>query len=427
RDGRVQQERYWKYRHGRPSRSGERDLAHELAARLRTAVRRQLEGPGRVGMALSAGLDSRIIIAAAPEQPRLCCAYTTGYPGSYDVAGARELAAVYGVRHLHLVPQEGCLSATGPLAVWRTEGCALHAETTSPQFHDRLRPELDILLAGHAGGALSGQTLLPLLPGSPAHRDLDGYLFGRTLQLTPGFLRGLVAEGTWREHWPELRRRFSDTVEELDAAGRHPGDAVIEWNMERRQARFIHHAGQVDRDDFEIRAPLLDNDVVEFFLAVPYRYRFAQRLYKRTLAEAFPQAARVTWSKTGGPVPGRPLPILWQFYADGARKRLEKRFPALARGKKDRTRTLGVIAAEMRGDPAYRAEILDPFLSGAAFPDTLLNREAARRVVEEHWSGAANHCYTVACLATLALVYRHFLQDGLRAPESAPDHRLQAA
>jgi asparagine synthase (glutamine-hydrolysing) len=423
-DGRVQVERYWRFRYGQPSAASERDLAHELADRLRAAAERQMAGPGRVGMALSAGLDSRIVIAATPEDRRPCFAYTTGYPDSLDVLGARRLAQTYGVPHLHLVPEADYLSETAAPAVWRTEGCMLHPETTSLQFHPRTRPELDVILTGHAGGALSGQTLLPLPPNSRAHRDLPGYLFDRALQLPTEQLRALIRPDRWNGLWAEVRAAFDETTEGLE--GQPPYDAAIEWNMERRQARFIHHAGQVDRDDFEIRAPLLDNDVVDFFLSVPYRYRFAQRLYKRTLAEAFPEAAAIPWSKTGGPVPGRPAPILAQFYGSGARRLLEKRFPALAPKKKDRVRTLGVISQEMRRDPRYRQEMLDGLLTGDLFPEDLLERPANREVVEAHWAGE-DQPYVVAYLATLGLACRQFLAGAVRGEVPMPAEAAAAA
>lgn len=418
--GAVRVERYWRYRYPeRVSRASEPELAEELARRMRIACARQAEGPGRVGMALSAGLDSRIVAAALPPTDPPRCAYTIGYPGSLDVLGARLLAETYGMRHLHMVPWEGHLAAVGPEVVWRTEGCFPFLHATSVQFHEQLRPELDILLTGHAGGALSGQSLLPLLPGDAARGDLEGYLFNRTLTLPPDRLRELLAPAAWNSEWEAARARFGGTVEELGDQRGRVGDAVIAWNMERRQARFINHSGQVDRVDFEVRAPLLDNDVVDFFLQVPYRYRFAQRLYKRTLADHFPEAARLPWSKTGGPVPGHPAAILAQFYGLGAWHQLQKKVPALARLSHDRTRSERVVADEMRRDIGFRSGILEPFLAGDAFPDSVLSRAAAQQAVTEHWAGTRNRWHEVACLATLALVSRHFLERGLEAPTAA--------
>jgi asparagine synthase (glutamine-hydrolysing) len=425
RDGDLRLERYWRFRYPeRPSGAPERELMEELAARLRRAVARQVRGPGRVGMALSGGLDSRMVAAAAPEGS-ICTAYTTGYPDSLDVEGARRLAETYGMPHLHLVPREDYLSATAAEVVWRTEGCLPFTDATSVQFHDRLRPELDIILAGHAGGALSGQTLLP--GGGPSPAEMPEYLLSRTLWATPRNLEQWLSPRAWRREWEAARERLLSAAAE--AADQRPGDAVTAWNMEQRQARFIHHAGQVDRCDFEVRAPLLDYELVEFFLTVPYRHRFAQRLYKRTLAVCFPEAARVPWSKTGRAVPGTAPAILWQFYASGAGRVLRKRFPALARAHRERVRTGAVIAAEMRRDRAFRDNLLVPFVLSDGFPEDILDRRTARRLIEEHGSGKNDHWGYLAVLATVALVHRHFIEWSLQAPdavEPAPA-RLRAA
>jgi len=65
----------------------------------------------------------------------------------------------------------------------------------------------------------------------------------------------------------------------------------------------------------------------------------------------------------------------------------------------------------MRRDLALRTAILDPFVSGDQFPDGLLKREAASRVIAEHWDGVQNHWHQISCLVTLALARWQFGQS----------------
>ena len=416
--GKVHLDQYWQFSFADiPSEASEKDLREELATRLRTACKRQAGGPGRVGISLSAGLDSRMVIAALEGgSESLACAYTTGYEDSLDVLGGRLLAETYGVRHLHLVPSTGYMGAIGPEVVWRTEGCFSYVEATSLQFHSRLRPELDVILTGHAGGPLSGQVLTPQPMVDPAKFDLAGYFFGKKLQLPVENLRRLFSQKVWEDEWGPARARFYRAVESIGEQRRHIGDANIVMNMRWKQPRLTNHSPQVDRYDFEVRAPLLDYDLVDFFARVPYKYRFAQRLYKGTLAQHFPEAARLPWSKTGRPVPGHPAAILAHFYGRGVSRELIKRVPALARRQNDRVRTCHVVADEMRSDPLMRSHILEPFVRGDSFPDQILDRDTVMRLVDEHWAGTHNHVGQLAQLATLALVYRHFVEHGLQAP-----------
>jgi asparagine synthase (glutamine-hydrolysing) len=416
--GQVQIEQYWQFSFAdQPSRASESELREELATRLRTACARQAGGPGRVGISLSAGLDSRMVIAAlsGASEP-LACAYTTGYDDSRDVLGGRLLASTYGVRHLHLVPSTGYIGAVGPEVVWRMEGLFPYVEATSLQFHNRLRPELDIVLTGHAGGPLSGQVLTPQPLVDPARFDLAGYLFRRKLQLPVEALQSLFSQKVWADHWATSRSRFYGAVESLGEQRRHIGDANIVMNMRWKQPRLTNHSPQVDRPDFEVRAPLLDYDLVDFFARVPYKYRFAQRLYKGTLAEHFPEAARLPWSKTGRPVPGHPAAILAHFYGRGVSRELVKRVPALRKRQNDHVRTCDVVADELRSDPVMRTGVLEPFVRGDSFPDDILDRDTAMRLIDEHWAGSHNHVGPLASLATVALIYRHFVEYGLQAP-----------
>jgi len=412
-DGKVEISRYWRFTYvDAPRRVRVSDLLDDFEDRLRRACSRQAIGPARVGMALSGGLDSRMICAALPVTAEPRPAYTTGYADSLDVEAARQLAQTFGLRHTHLVPEDGYLGRIASEVVWRTEGCFSFVDATSLQFHPRLRAELDVIVTGHSGGALSGQTLRP---GSTSWETIQRMLSTGAIQTSDASLRSLIREDVWASEWPAAQGRFTESVQELRGTC-SPRDAVITWNMERRQPRFTHHSGQADRYDFEIRAPFLDHDMVEFFQALPYRYRFAQRFYKLALANRFPAAASIPWAKTGRPVPGTTAGILSEFYLGGAARQIVKRVPFLAKRKKDRVRTCRVVGDEMRRGPQFRDEILEPFIAGPHFPDWLLNRDRARELVREHWAETHNHWHELACLATLALSIRHFVTSGVRLP-----------
>lgn len=100
---------------GKPSTASETELAKELAARLYSAVDRQLVADVPVGAFLSGGLDSSSVVAmmkrARPAQP--ITAFTIGIEGAADTDGspqdlpfARQVAA-----HLDVSLREVCLPA----------------------------------------------------------------------------------------------------------------------------------------------------------------------------------------------------------------------------------------------------------------------------------------------------------------------------
>lgn len=86
----------------------ERDHAVELAERLGRAIDRRAGYPGRKGLLLSAGQDSRTILAGRPDITRC---YTVGAPDSQEVEIARRLANQYGATHTALEADDRYLRA----------------------------------------------------------------------------------------------------------------------------------------------------------------------------------------------------------------------------------------------------------------------------------------------------------------------------
>src|SRR5437667_7729143 len=86
-----------------PSPKEEAEAAHELLELYKGAVRRHLLSDVPVGILLSGGLDSGLLLALMNEQGGPWPAYTIGYGDSYEddeLAAAAETALVLGARHI---------------------------------------------------------------------------------------------------------------------------------------------------------------------------------------------------------------------------------------------------------------------------------------------------------------------------------------
>ncbi|WP_246999660.1 asparagine synthase-related protein [Halosolutus gelatinilyticus] len=83
-------------------RPEEFDYVAELADRLERALRKRASLPGRKGVLLSAGYDSRIILSQLDVER----GYTVGAPTAQEVRGAKRLAAQYGAGHTAFPPDE---------------------------------------------------------------------------------------------------------------------------------------------------------------------------------------------------------------------------------------------------------------------------------------------------------------------------------
>lgn len=151
------------------------DYADELAARLRRAIERRADYPGRKGLLLSAGQDSRSFLATVDVDH----CYTIGYPGSQEVEVARRLADQYGAAHTALEPDARYLVAGGE-KVRYTNGIRESIHAHQAGYGDRMDTDVmyhgllyDTLFKGYfferAGVGLSDQKLRLKRPA----RDVD--------------------------------------------------------------------------------------------------------------------------------------------------------------------------------------------------------------------------------------------------------------
>mgnify|MGYP000645748952 CR=1 FL=1 len=83
------------------------DYAEELARRLRRAIERRSDYPGDTGLLLSAGYDSRVLLA---ELPSVSECYTVGGEDDQEVDAARRVAEQYGASHTALSPTHDYLA-----------------------------------------------------------------------------------------------------------------------------------------------------------------------------------------------------------------------------------------------------------------------------------------------------------------------------
>lgn len=90
-----------------PADPDEFDYVDELADRLERAIARRTVYPGKQGVLLSGGYDSRAIVA---QHPGIDVCYTLGTPGHPEAEVARDIAHQYGADHEILVADDNYLN-----------------------------------------------------------------------------------------------------------------------------------------------------------------------------------------------------------------------------------------------------------------------------------------------------------------------------
>jgi asparagine synthase (glutamine-hydrolysing) len=107
----IQVERFWSWIPGAPTARREEDLIEEYQSLLEDAVRLQLRSDVPLGLFLSSGIDSGVLLAIMSQfSSEPVRAFTIGFEGgetSNEVEDARALAAMFGARHEFMMVTPG--------------------------------------------------------------------------------------------------------------------------------------------------------------------------------------------------------------------------------------------------------------------------------------------------------------------------------
>jgi asparagine synthase (glutamine-hydrolysing) len=222
----------------------EEQFSCELIEKFGKIVRRYAEGPLPVGISLTGGLDSRMILAALDQASGTYPCYTFGsmFRDTFDVQTAREVAKACGQPHHTLVLGDKFLSDFPRYlekAVYISDGYLGMSGAAELYMNSVARNFGDIRLTGNYGGEL--------LRGDRAFKCVfpkDGFI---SPVLTP-FLQ--EAQSTFQ--------------------GLENADAVT-FAVFRQAPSQGYGTLSIERSQLVLRSPFLDNDLVRLVYQAPRR------------------------------------------------------------------------------------------------------------------------------------------------------------
>jgi asparagine synthetase B (glutamine-hydrolysing) len=402
--------RYWRMQHrGHATRTltQHRDLLVEM---LKASVSRIQKATPRLGVTLSGGLDSRLILGLC-QNPSGIPSFTWGRPGCRDISCAEAFAKRIGSPHTvrHWEP-ESFPPLWGRGADLTAGSFGVESMYMLP-YTGLLSRSCDVVLNGLAGDAFMGGNFLKLSwireSSLPALAETSW-----RWRVTPE--QDATADRLLAGAPRRARELWTDSINRT-ASGR-PVDRLNDWLYENRVFRNTNSGTMLLRHQLESHAPFFDNDVADALLAVPHELKLKHRLYLAVLKRACPDGAAVRWQRTG-------VPPAWGFVANGAAM-------AFQRYTKAALKRIGISAFESItvADPAgwFRGPWRDPAreLIESAAARGLVDPAGARQVFDEHQRGV-NHTRHLGVLVAVELFCRQVL-DGARA-ERRPKAGVTAA
>ena len=405
--------RYWDYRFRSGDTVGSFDeCADELHRLFRQAVLRQMVSDVPVGAYLSGGIDSSSITAVAADQVRRIRTFTCGF----DLSSASGLELAFDERqaaevmchrlrteHYEIVLHAGDMEEVLPELVWHLED--LRVGQSYPNYYvARLASKfVRVVLSGSGGDEMFAGYPWRYYRGLGA-RDAESYYrayYNYWQRLIPDddraqfFNSNTFVEVKHHEPYETFRGVFAGADPPLETA-----EDFVNASLYFEAKTFLHGLFVVEdklsmAHSLETRIPFLDNDLVDFAMQVPVRYKL------RELA----QAPRVDENEPGKHVKYRRDPrgdgklVLRQM----ARRLLPDEISA-----RDKQGFSAPDASWFKGESI---DYVNQLLRGrsAAIYD-FLDRDYVARVLAEHTGGHINHRLLIWSLVSFEWWCRKFLR-----------------
>ena len=293
-DNKLDWQRYWHYDF---TPTLEADGIHAAADRIGNAfvdsVKRQSKTGRRIGVTLSGGLDSRLIVAATAKADVSAHTFTWGVDGCFDRQFAADVGRAFGTTHhdceYNFAGFESEFEHAGRLA----EGLINYFDAHMIAHLGIMKADADLILNGFAGDVtLGGSFLRPAwMNPQPADDTAKRIYEWRNTLLGADELSALMNESA-----KGPSRRFHELFEPL--ADLPTPDRVDRFILENRQRRLTAMGTVIMRAAVESTAPFFDYDMIDLQCAAPAAWRHEHRLYKQVMKIAFPKTLELRWQRT---------------------------------------------------------------------------------------------------------------------------------
>jgi asparagine synthase (glutamine-hydrolysing) len=282
--------RYWDYRFVEGEVEGSEDeLADRLESLFVTAVERQLVSDCGVSSYLSGGMDSGAVSAIASRRTSELHTFTIGFD-KHSMSGleiaidererAEHMSYLFGTRHYEMVLKAGDMERCLSKLVWHLEEPRV-GQSYPNYYAAHLASRFSkVVLCGAGGDEMFGGypwRYSRALDASGADHFFDLYYDLWQRLLPDDLIRRCVPASEDPSVRVDTREIFRDVLQSHNPHPKTPEDYVNQ-SLYLEARTFLHGLLVVEdklsmAHGLETRAPFLDNDLVDFAMALPVRHK----------------------------------------------------------------------------------------------------------------------------------------------------------
>lgn len=394
-------ENYWDFNFRECKERSEEYYIQELTKLVQKAIERQLKGNHRIGVSLSGGFDTRMIVANIVKKLPSIHTYTSGGPHCKDVRFASKIAKMLGTHH-HLFeyePQDLILASKKK--TYLLEGLI---DTDSFGIMNRLEEIkifLDVEISGIGGGEIHrGNCITKNMEISKNEEEL--------FKAICAYLAFKVPDELLDKDFRENREASINCLKSLfykynDKPLLNKSDHffIRETLPSYTRSHFI-----IKNNQFEFRAPYFDLDLVDFIQTVPISLRKNSYIMSKVFLRLSPKLAKFSFEASGCPV------YISQFQEKVCK--IRNRFTKVAKrlsGQDLANYRLVDYGRWLQENQEVQKHVKEILLTQKTKQIPHLKREAIQRILEEQFTDKKDNWNLINRLLVLELWRWIFLED----------------
>lgn len=421
-DGELSSSPYWQMRFRYNSKKIKHPYnyyATELAVVLKNSVRRKTSMPHRYGVLLSGGLDSRMIVAALEKE---VTAFTFGDFINNEIRIAKQIAGTKKYKHIFLKRNADHYANLSDDAVKIGGGMYRFTHAHSIGYFDKILRESDILLNGYLSDVFfKGQCIpyakknifglcivLPTLDRINSIALSDELLekgYDSIYKLNP---KQLFEPNYSEDYNIILRNSIKSVLSESDKCADDVYDK-FHWF-------YLHNVSKTQSFLFEtsIRqyvvslSLMLDNDVLDFCLGLPIKFRSNKKLWVSALLKLNAPLARIPDSNNGFTPILSPL-IKWGLeLGQHLIKKLNLHKTQLSNPTYQNDSAWTNMSELLRYNAKLKKLLINIIDDPESLPPSIFNIDRVKNILAEHIAGKNNHAHFLYLLLTFGRWHKLF-------------------
>ena len=292
--GKIGIEKYWscKYKE-EPSHENLEYYTDRLAILLKQAVKRRMKGKHKIGVSLSGGLDSRLILSSINKKDYPVSTITFTFPNMDNTPRiAQKLSKTFGTNHTQLEISKDFLISYAEKVVFLTDGLLNLRNFHSISILDEICTSADVLLDGwECETNFKGKYLLLEWISAKNDKELSKAIY-KTIAITTEGERNKLFSTEWRA---KVKGLASQSVQKEVKKSKNTlcGNKGTEFIFRNTERTYLNRTFVYRRSRYIDRKPFLDNDLIDFALTIPIERRYKQRVYNQLAKKLVPSEAQI--------------------------------------------------------------------------------------------------------------------------------------